>query len=98
MSDFDGKKSGMLGGVRGIDGSDHEPVDVDDSEAPPAAPPGDTQSMVGSVGPTHVLAPRFSVVVVSGADAGLRHASTGDRVVIGTHPSADMVLHDPTVS
>jgi DNA-binding NtrC family response regulator len=41
---------------------------------------------------------RFRLWVQSGADAGVNHASSGDRVVIGTHESADLVLHDDTVS
>jgi transcriptional regulator with PAS, ATPase and Fis domain len=41
---------------------------------------------------------RFWLVVTSGPDAGERRASTGERVVVGTHETADLILHDETVS
>jgi transcriptional regulator with PAS, ATPase and Fis domain len=41
---------------------------------------------------------RFWLVVTEGPDAGTRHLSTGERVVVGTHESADLVLRDDTVS
>src|SRR5262245_15381681 len=41
---------------------------------------------------------RFSLEVVDGPDRGLRFTSTGERTVLGTHASAQLVLHDPTVS
>jgi transcriptional regulator with PAS, ATPase and Fis domain len=41
---------------------------------------------------------RFWLVVTEGPDAGTRHLSTGERVVVGTHESAELVLHDDTVS
>jgi two-component system response regulator GlrR len=40
---------------------------------------------------------RFTLQVGAGPDAGARHTGSG-RVVIGTHPSADMQLADPTLS
>src|SRR3954467_2990810 len=39
---------------------------------------------------------RFWLVVTEGPDAGARHASTGERVVVGTHDSAGLVLRDET--
>jgi DNA-binding NtrC family response regulator len=41
---------------------------------------------------------RYSLVVTAGPDAGQRLVSSGDRTVIGTHRSCDLVLTDPTVS
>ncbi len=46
----------------------------------------------------HALVRRFSLLVTGGPDAGQRCVSAGDRLVIGTHDSADLVLSDPTVS
>jgi DNA-binding NtrC family response regulator len=57
-----------------------------------------TQALEGTAGTSHTDVQRFWLVVRSGADAGTTHASTRDRVVIGTHESADLVLHDDTVS
>jgi pSer/pThr/pTyr-binding forkhead associated (FHA) protein len=41
---------------------------------------------------------RFVLTVVAGPNSGARIVSAGQRVVIGTHPSAELVLNDPTVS
>jgi len=41
---------------------------------------------------------RFKVTVEDGPDRGVSVVSSGDRVVIGTHDSADLRLTDPTVS
>jgi two-component system, NtrC family, response regulator GlrR len=41
---------------------------------------------------------RFSMTVVDGPDKGLAWNSAGARCGIGTHPSNDVVLKDPTVS
>ncbi len=41
---------------------------------------------------------RFHLHVVAGPDAGARFTSSGQRVVIGTHESADLALTDTTVS
>jgi hypothetical protein len=47
----------------------------------------------------HTLAiRRFVLTVAAGPNAGARVVSTGQRVVIGTHPSAELALTDPTVS
>jgi transcriptional regulator with PAS, ATPase and Fis domain len=47
----------------------------------------------------HTLAVRrFVLTVTEGPDAGKRFTSAGQRVVIGTHPSAELALGDPTVS
>jgi len=41
---------------------------------------------------------RFQLRVLDGPDAGAVCHSSGDRVTIGTHESANLVLHDRTVS
>jgi DNA-binding NtrC family response regulator len=41
---------------------------------------------------------RFVLRVTSGKDAGLEYESTGQRTVVGTHQSADVVLTDSAVS
>jgi two-component system response regulator GlrR len=40
----------------------------------------------------------FTVHVVAGPDAGASFTHSGERIAIGTHDSADVILHDPTVS
>src|SRR5512134_3535865 len=44
----------------------------------------------------HALIRRFTLQVTSGPDAGQRYVSSAERMVVGTHNSADMVLKDPT--
>jgi DNA-binding NtrC family response regulator len=46
----------------------------------------------------HALVRSFRLLVLSGPDANAVYRSTGDRAVIGTHASADLVLHDRTAS
>ena len=46
----------------------------------------------------HVLIRRFHLEVVSGPDAPLAVVSRSARLTIGTHPSADLRLTDPTIS
>src|SRR5688572_32433333 len=46
----------------------------------------------------HALVRRFTLLVTAGPDAGQRYVSSAERMVIGTHNSADMVLKDQTVS
>src|SRR5262245_5303026 len=60
----------------------------------PAAP------TVGLAAPTreHALVRRFVVRVVGGPDAGLLASSRGERIVVGTHRTADLRLADRTVS
>jgi two-component system, NtrC family, response regulator GlrR len=41
---------------------------------------------------------RFTMVVIDGPDKGLAWNATADRCGVGTHPSNDVVLTDPTVS
>src|SRR5512138_1468450 len=49
-------------------------------------------------GRDHALVRRFSLLVTQGPDAGEKYVSTGERMLIGTHPACDVVLHDPSVS
>jgi two-component system, NtrC family, response regulator GlrR len=46
----------------------------------------------------HALVQQFRLRVVDGPDAGQTQVSGRERLVIGTHESADLVLTDPTVS
>src|SRR5262249_37474354 len=46
----------------------------------------------------HALVRRFTLFVTAGQDSGQRFISTGERMVVGTHNSCDVVLHDATVS
>src|SRR6185503_1293922 len=44
------------------------------------------------------LVPPLELRVLAGPDVGLTHRASGDRIVIGIHPKADVVLQDKTVS
>jgi transcriptional regulator with PAS, ATPase and Fis domain len=57
-----------------------------------------TQTLEGAAPARHTSLQRVRLLVVSGPDAGLTHTSARDELVIGTHESADLVLHDETVS
>jgi len=46
----------------------------------------------------HLLIRKFSLTVLSGPDAGTTRASQSDRLVIGTHRSAGLLLTDRAVS
>src|SRR5213075_3337768 len=46
----------------------------------------------------HANVRRFRVRVTSGPLTGVEKVSTGDRLVIGTHKSADLNLNDRTMS
>lgn len=46
----------------------------------------------------HALVRRFTLLVTLGADSGQRFVSSGEKMVVGTHSSCDVVLHDTTVS
>jgi transcriptional regulator with PAS, ATPase and Fis domain len=47
---------------------------------------------------THLVVGRFHVTVLKGPDAGASFSSKRERTAIGTHESADVVLHDQAVS
>jgi two-component system response regulator GlrR len=47
---------------------------------------------------TALVVRRARLRVIEGADAGSALESHGDRLAIGTHPSNDLVLHDPKIS
>ncbi len=57
-----------------------------------------TVQIVRSTDGTHAVMPPLTLTVSSGVDRGVVHAATGQRIVVGVHPSADLVLHDGTVS
>src|SRR5688572_25331275 len=57
-----------------------------------------TATMGDDAPPTHTTVQRFWLVVTAGPDMGTTYASSGQRTVIGTHPSANLVLSDETVS
>jgi transcriptional regulator with PAS, ATPase and Fis domain len=59
---------------------------------------GFTTEAVRAEGREHALVRRFRMLVVAGPDAGSSSTSAGERAVVGTHESADLVLHDRTVS
>ena len=46
----------------------------------------------------HALVHEIRLEVVDGPDRGARFRASGERAVVGTHPSADLVLRDPAVS
>jgi predicted component of type VI protein secretion system len=66
---------------------------------PPERPSGDssTRAIDERTG-KHKEVQRFWLTVTAGPDAGASFTSSGERSVIGTHESADLVLHDDTVS
>jgi two-component system, NtrC family, response regulator GlrR len=75
------------------------------TDPPDDAPePGDearpisTAELVQSEDGAHALVQKFWLHVAAGPDAGKTFGSKGDRVAIGTHESADVILHDSTVS
>jgi DNA-binding NtrC family response regulator len=75
---------------------------TDPEEAAPA--PGDevqpvsTADLVASEDGAHALAQRFWLHAIAGPDTGETFSSNGDRIALGTHESADVILHDSTVS
>ena len=58
----------------------------------------ETSPLEGAGPATHAEVQRFWLVARTGADAGATHASSRERVVIGTHETADFRLRDDTVS
>src|SRR5438874_1658759 len=78
-----------------------EPVEAHgEAGAPGGGKPGQSTStieVVHSGGRAHALVRRFRLLCASGPDAGLSCPSMGERLVIGTHDSANLVLHDRTV-
>jgi len=81
---------------------DTDGTDMLDSEehkdTPPTQREGMTTEVVRSEGREHALVRRFRLLVVAGPDTGINCTSVGERAVVGTHESADLVLHDRTVS
>jgi DNA-binding NtrC family response regulator len=61
--------------------------------------PDDTRTMPLADGePAPLEVRRFHLTVVEGASAGRNWESSADRCSIGSHPSNDLVLEDPSVS
>jgi len=76
------------------------PTDPEE-EGPDAGDDGEPRStadLVPSEDGAHALAQRFWLYATSGPDVGATFSSSGDRIALGTHASADVVLHDSTVS
>ena len=69
-----------------------------DTPAAKEAAAASTVTAVPGKGATHAVVQRFWLVVTKGPDAGATFTSAEERAVIGTHESADFVLHDETVS
>jgi transcriptional regulator with PAS, ATPase and Fis domain len=72
--------------------------DEDQGESTLDEPKRVTVEVVRADGREHALVKRFSLRVLAGPDAGAICTPESEHVAIGTHPSADLVLRDPTVS
>ena len=70
----------------------------DTDAAATTRPDGASTQVVAQEGAAQALMQQFRITVIEGADAGKTIVSDGQRLVVGTHESADLVLHDPTVS
>jgi DNA-binding NtrC family response regulator len=57
-----------------------------------------TVQIASSSDGSHVVVPPLELTVTSGVDSGTVYRATNQRMVIGVHPSADLVLRDGTVS
>jgi DNA-binding NtrC family response regulator len=57
-----------------------------------------TVQIASSSDGSHVVMPPLELTVTSGVDSGSVHRAESQRIVIGVHPSADLVLRDGTVS
>jgi transcriptional regulator with PAS, ATPase and Fis domain len=72
-----------------------------DEEGGGGSPPGDS-TPVGTTplqrDDRRVVVQRFRLTVADGVDRGAECVTTSERTVIGTSPTADLVLTDPTVS
>jgi DNA-binding NtrC family response regulator len=90
---------------------DDNPADLsvapfsDEPLTSPVAPPPEEATARGhdtegldDTSPRHALFNRMRLVVSAGQDEGASHLANRERLVIGTHPLADFVLNDPTVS
>src|SRR6185369_674118 len=60
--------------------------------------PISTAELVQSEDGSHAFVQRFRLYVTTGPDNGANYSSNGDRVAIGTHASANLILRDSTVS
>lgn len=69
-------------------------TDVPSPPSPPAPP-----ALTAPLRPAQIrVLRRFSVLCVSGASAGRQWQGGGERCTVGSHPSNELVLDDPTVS
>src|SRR5262245_22755122 len=78
-----------MAGARPTGGGGHHPSAT-------TLPGPDTRSLRDA--PEGVLVERFTLAVTAGPDAGASLSSQGERVVVGTHGSCDLVVTDDTVS
>jgi hypothetical protein len=60
--------------------------------------PISTAELVQSEDGAHAFVQRFWLYATSGPDTGTTFSSNGDRITLGTHASANVILHDSTVS
>jgi DNA-binding NtrC family response regulator len=72
--------------------------EVPESGPEAAAGVGLVTTILGGGTARALVVQRMSLQVLTGSDAGAVFKANGDRMVIGTHPSADAVLTDATVS
>jgi transcriptional regulator with PAS, ATPase and Fis domain len=73
------------------------PAEPDSDKPAPAQATSVTEPIDGGV-ETHVVVRRFQLEVLEGPDRGASFRSDGRTIVIGTHPSTEFTLSDPTVS
>src|SRR5688572_13249146 len=82
----------------GADSGDGTPAGPE-AGAPPDGGARITASIVSpAAGGPHALVERTWIEVIAGPEARTIVDATGGRVVVGTHPSAEVVLSDRTVS
>jgi predicted component of type VI protein secretion system len=60
--------------------------------------PPETRELPADGALAQSLVHQFQLTVIEGPDADASYSSTGARTIIGTHPSADLVLRDRAVS
>src|SRR6185503_4139254 len=60
--------------------------------------PISTAELVQSEDGAHAFVQKFWLYATAGPDTGATFSSSGDRITLGTHASANVILHDSTVS
>jgi len=73
-------------------------TDDAEPEAPSTSRTGLTTELIVDPDAKHRLMRRFHLIAEAGPAAGARFTSTGERAVIGSHASCDLVVQDRTVS